>query len=164
MTCLPRETRPTPVVVTVVLLWLMAAPVAMAQVPTDSARLHWLVPPLLPPGARLAVLSGDPTAPVKTTMLVSMPNHYRLPPHYHPGYEHVQVRAGTLLAGMGDKVDPKRTHALAVGDSATAPGGVHHFSIAQGETLLEVTFEGPYTITYIRAEDAPRARLFPYGY
>ncbi|HXS23616.1 MAG TPA: cupin domain-containing protein, partial [Gemmatimonadales bacterium] len=102
-------------------LWLMAAPGAMAQVLADSAHLQWVVATLLPPGARLAVLSGDPTAPVKTTMLVSMPDGYQLPPHSHPGYEHVEVRTGTLLAGMGDKVDPKQTHALAPGDSATAP-------------------------------------------
>jgi quercetin dioxygenase-like cupin family protein len=145
-------------------IWLMAARGAMAQVSADSAHLQWLVPPLLPPGARLAVLSGDPTAPVKTTMLVSMPNGYRLPPHYHPGYEHVEVREKTLLAGMGDKVEPKQTHALAAGDSATAPGGMHHYSIAKAHTLMEVTFEGPYTITYVRAEDAPRPRVFPYGY
>ena len=145
-------------------LWLMAVPGAMAQGSADSTHLRWEVATLLPPGARLAVLSGDPRAPVKTTMLVSMPDDYRLPPHSHPGYEHVEVREGALLAGMGDKVDPKRTHALAVGDSATAPGGIHHFSITQGPTVVEVTFEGPYTITYVRGEDAPQPRLFPNGY
>jgi hypothetical protein len=51
-----------------------------------------------------------------------------------------------------------------VGDSATAPAGMHHFSIAKGQTLLSVTFMGPYTITYLRAEDAPRPRNFPFGY
>jgi hypothetical protein len=30
--------------------------------------------------------------------------------------------------------------------------------------LLLVTFTGPYTITYLRAEDAPQRRVFPYGY
>jgi quercetin dioxygenase-like cupin family protein len=150
--------------VVAVSVWLVAAPCVTAQVSADAAHLQWLVPPLLPPGARLAVLSGDPTAPVKTTMLVSMPDGYRLPPHSHPGYEHVEVRKGTLLAGMGDKADPKQTHALAAGDSATAPGGMHHYSIAKGRTLVEVTFEGPYTITYVRAEDAPRPRNFPNGY
>jgi quercetin dioxygenase-like cupin family protein len=145
-------------------LWLMAARGAMGQVSADSAQLQWVVATLLPPGARLAVLSGDPTAPVKTTMVVSMPDGYRLPPHSHPGYEHVEVRKGTLLAGIGDKIDPKQTHALAAGDSATAPGGMHHYSIAKGQTVVEVTFEGPYTITYLRAEDAPRPRVFPNGY
>ena len=43
-------------------LWLVAAPGAMAQVSVDSAHLQWHVPTLLPPGARLAVLTGDSTA------------------------------------------------------------------------------------------------------
>jgi len=41
---------------------------------------------------------------------------------------------------------------------------MHHWSIAKGRTVLSVTFMGPYTITYLRAEDAPRARVFPMGY
>ena len=36
--------------------------------------------------------------------------------------------------------------------------------IAKGRTVLLVTFDGPYTITYPRAEDAPRPRVFPLGY
>jgi len=93
-----------------------------------------------------------------------MPNGYRIPPHSHPSYEHVEVKEGTLLVGLGDELDPKMTQALTAGDSATAPAGVHHFSIAKGRTLLAATFMGPYTITYVRAEDAPKPRTFPFGY
>ena len=146
------------------LLWILLAPHALAQTPSDSASLKWFVPPLLPPGALIAVVSGDPTAPGVSTLAVSMPDGYRFPPHYHPGSEHVEVKEGTLMAGMGDRIDPKQTRPLSVGDSATAPAGMHHFSIAKGRTVLWVTFPGPYTITYLRAEDAPRPRVFPNGY
>jgi hypothetical protein len=61
-------------------------------------------------------------------------------------------------------LEPKRTRALVAGDSVTAPEGVPHFSIARGRTVLSATFIGPYTITYLRAEDAPRPRNFPFGY
>jgi quercetin dioxygenase-like cupin family protein len=145
-------------------LWLLLAPGAMAQASAEPARLHWSVPPVLPPGALIAVVSGDPTGPGESTLQLSMPNGYRIPPHSHPSYEHVEVREGTLLVGMGDSLDPKQTRALAAGDSATAPAGMHHFSIAKGRTVLSVTFIGPYTITYVRAEDAPRPRGFPFGY
>ena len=134
------------------------------QSSAESASPHWLVPPVLPPGAFIAVVSGDPTRPGPFTLLVSMPNGYRIPPHSHPSYEHVEVKEGTLLVGLGDELDPKMTQALAAGDSATAPAGMHHFSIAKGRTLLSATFMGPYTITYVRAEDAPKPRTFPYGY
>ena len=143
---------------------LAAAPGAAAQDAAGAGQLHWQVATLLPPVAMLAVITGDPTAPVETTMLVSMPDGYRFPPHFHPGYEHVEVKEGTLLAGMGDRIDPTHTHALTVGDSATAPAGMHHFSIAKGHTVLAVTFMGPYTLTYLRAEDAPQRRAFPFGY
>src|SRR4029079_16233749 len=110
------------------------------------------------------VVSGDPTTSGECTLQLSMPNGYRISPHSHPSDEHVEVREGTLLVGMGDRLDPKQTQALALGDSATAPAGMHHFSIAKGRTVLRVTFAGPYTITYVRAEDAPRPRAFPFGY
>ena len=134
------------------------------QSSAGAASPHWIVPPVLPPGAFIAVVSGDPTRPGAFTLLVSMPDGYRIPPHSHPSYEHVEVKEGTLLVGTGDELDPKMTQALAAGDSATAPAGVHHFSIAKGRTLLSATFVGPYTITYVRAEDAPKPRTFPFGY
>jgi quercetin dioxygenase-like cupin family protein len=136
----------------------------MAQTAAESASLHWQVPDVLPPGALIAIVRGDPTGPGESTLELSMPNGYRIPPHFHPGFEHVEVREGTLLAGMGDRLDPKRTQPLGGGDSATAPAGMHHFSIAKGHTVLSVTFMGPYTITYVRAEDAPRPRGFPFSY
>jgi len=153
-----------PAVLIAASLWLLAAPDAMAQLSAEPAPLKWFVPPLLPAGALIAVVSGDPTAAGESILEVSMPDGYRFPPHWHPSYEHVEVRKGTLLAGMGDEIDPKRTRALAAGDSATAPAGMHHWSIAKGRTELSVTFMGPYTITYLRAEDAPRPRVFPFGY
>ena len=112
----------------------------------------------------MAIVGGDPTGPGVSTLELSMPNGYRIPPHFHPGYEHVEVKEGTLLVGMGDWLDPKRTQPLAAGDSATAPAGMHHFSIAKGRTVLSVTFMGPYTITYVRAEDAPRPPNLPFAY
>jgi quercetin dioxygenase-like cupin family protein len=145
-------------------LWCPMTARAMAQSSADAASLEWTVPPVLPPGALIAVVRGDPTALGQFTLLVSMPDGYRLPPHFHPSHEHVEVREGTLLVGTGDVLDPKRTQALAAGDSATAPAGMHHFSIARGRTVVSATFMGPYTITYLRAEDAPRPRNFPFGY
>jgi quercetin dioxygenase-like cupin family protein len=144
--------------------WLLTGSAVMAQASADPASPEWTVPPVLPPGALIAVVRGDPTAPGEFTLLVSMPNGYRIPPHSHPSYEHVEVREGALLVGVGDVIDPKRTQVLAAGDSATAPAGMHHFSIARGRTVVSATFIGPYTITYLRAEDAPRPRNFPFGY
>ena len=145
-------------------VWVVAAPSAMAQSSSDAAALQWSNPTILPLGALAAIVSGDPNGPGESTLQLSMPNGYRVPPHFHPSYELVQVWKGTLLVGMGDTLDPKRTRALAAGDSATAPAGMHHFWIASGRTVVSLTFIGPFTITYLRAEDAPRRGLFPFGY
>jgi quercetin dioxygenase-like cupin family protein len=119
---------------------------------------------VLPPGALIAVVSGDPTQAGEFTLMVTMPDGYRIPPHSHPSHEHVEIKEGSLLVGVGERLDPKMTQSLAAGDSATAPAGMNHFSIAKGRTLLLATFMGPYTITYVREEDAPQPRSFPFGY
>jgi quercetin dioxygenase-like cupin family protein len=129
-----------------------------------AESVQWIVPPVLPPGALIAVVSGDPTQAGEFTLMVTMPDGYRIPPHSHPSHEHVEIKEGSLLVGVGERLDPKMTQSLAAGDSATAPAGMNHFSIAKGRTLLLATFMGPYTITYVREEDAPQPRSFPFGY
>lgn len=93
-----------------------------------------------------------------------MPDGYRMPPHFHPTDERVEVKQGTLLIGMGDKLDAGKTLPLAVGDTAVAPAGIHHYSVAKGATVVAVTFLGPYTITYVNAYEVPRHGSFPNGY
>ena len=46
-------------------------------------------PAILPAGARLAVLDGDPSKAGPYTMRLSMPAGYRIPPHFHQADEHV---------------------------------------------------------------------------
>ena len=89
-----------------------------------------------------------------------MANRYQIPPHFHPSYERVEVREGTLLVGMGDTLDRKLTRALVAGDPVTFPAGTHHYWVASGRTVVSMTFIGPFTITYLRAEDAPAATEF----
>jgi hypothetical protein len=136
-----------------------------AQGVAAATPLKWTTAPsLLPSGALIAVVSGDPTGPGQSTIQLSMPDGYKMPPHFHPTDEHVEVKQGSLLIGLGDRFDVRKTIALAVGDTGTAPGGMHHFSVAKGTTVVAVSFVGPYTITYVDAHEAPRGRGFPYGY
>jgi mannose-6-phosphate isomerase-like protein (cupin superfamily) len=144
---------------------LLATPDLAAQNTATTTPPQWsAAPTLLPPGAQIAVISGDPTGPGESTIRLSMPDGYRMPPHHHPTDERVEVKQGTLLVGMGDRLDVKETVPLAVGITINAPAGMRHFSIAQGRTIVEVTFKGPYTITYLNEYEAPRQRNFPFGY
>jgi len=73
-------------------------------------------PPVFPPGAKFAVIAGDPAATGLVTVRFEMPAGYTIPPHLHPTDEHVTVLKGTFSIGMGDVVD--KTHALTL-----LPGG-----------------------------------------
>jgi quercetin dioxygenase-like cupin family protein len=148
----------------VIWIGVAGAPDAMAQATADPASLQWAVPTTLPTSALVAVAAGDPTGPGESTFLIAMPNGYRIPPHLHPGPTRVEVREGRLLVGMGDRLDSKRARVLAAGDSATVPAGMPHYWIARGRTVVSLTFFGPFTITYLRAVDAPRRGVFPFGY
>ena len=161
------KSRPSALVVRLAVVAAGSLPwpsMATAQSPLDTTSLRWGVPTTMPTSARVAVVRGDPTAPGETVFLISMPNGYRIPPHFHPGPTRIAVRQGRLLVGMGDKVDAGRAKALGAGDSLTIPAERRHYWMASGPTLAFLTFTGPFTITYLRADDAPRPRAFPIGY
>jgi quercetin dioxygenase-like cupin family protein len=152
-----------PVVALIVLL-LAATSLAAQASSLPVQAVQWMpAPALFPRGAQIAVLSGDPFKPVVLKVLISMPDGYRMPPHFHATDEHIEVRQGTFLVGMGDKLDAKKTIPLAVGDTATAPAGVHHYFVTKGATIVFVTIMGPYIMTYVHPKDEPWG-VFPYGY
>jgi quercetin dioxygenase-like cupin family protein len=151
-------------VVALIVLLLAAASLAAQGSSPPATAVQWApAPALFPRGAQMAVLSGDPFKPVVLKVLIAMPDGYRMPPHFHPTDEHVEVRQGTFLVGMGDKLDVKKTIPLAVGDSATAPAGMHHYFLTKGATIVSVTIMGPYILTYVHPKDEPWG-VFPYGY
>src|SRR5438874_11773709 len=59
-------------------------------------------PAALPPGARMAVLEGDPTKEGPFVVRFQFPEGYHIPPHTHPKTERVTVISGTLFVGMGE--------------------------------------------------------------
>jgi len=152
-----------PVVALIVLLLAASSLAAQSASPSQQAVQWAPAPALFPRGAQMAVLSGDPFKPVVLKVLLSMPDGYRMPPHFHATDEHVEVRQGTFLVGMGDKLDLKKTMPMAVGDTGTAPAGMHHYAVARGATIVAVTIMGPYIMTYVHPKDEPWG-VFPYGY
>lgn len=144
---------------------LLGTPRLGAQGVTSAKPLQWAVgPSLLPPGAMIALVSGDPTGPGQSTIELSMPDGYRIPPHFHPTDERVEVKEGTLRVGTGNRFDARKTLAMGAGDTMVAPAGMPHYSVAKGTTVVAVTFVGPYTITYVNVYEAPKQSGFPFGY
>ncbi len=122
-------------------------------------QLNWgPAPEMLPGGAQLAVLEGNPTKAGEFTMRLKMPDGYKIPPHFHPVMEHVTLVSGSFKVGMGDAFDQAKMAAVPVGAFAWIKPGTHHFAMAQGETVIQLHGNGPWSLTYVNPQDDPRKK------
>jgi quercetin dioxygenase-like cupin family protein len=115
-------------------------------------------PDSVPPGAKVAVLDGDPTRPGPFVMRLKFPDGFRVAPHTHPKQERVTVISGTLHVGMGATVDPAGVLVMPAGSFGTWPAGMAHFGWCTGETVVQLHGDGPWGITYLNPADDPRNR------
>lgn len=116
-------------------------------------------PPMLPPGAQLAVLSGNPMGTGAYAVRIRMPANYAIPAHSHPTDEHVVVTSGSLTFGMGDKLSKsaKGNKTLKVGGFALMPTGMNHYAYAGASGADIVLFgQGPVEFKYVNPADDPR--------
>ncbi|MGE3523817.1 MAG: cupin domain-containing protein, partial [Candidatus Dadabacteria bacterium] len=84
------------------------------------------------------------------------PAGYEIPAHWHTMVERVTVVSGTLMAGMGDKLDKEQSKAFPAGSFLVLPAKMHHFAWADGDTVVQINGEGPFDIHYIDSADDPR--------
>ena len=137
----------------------MAAP-AFAQsthilVPAD--RVQWgPAPPVLPAGAQIAVLEGNPSEKGTITLRLRLPANYNIPPHWHSMTESVTVLSGALNVGMGDTLDRKASQLLKPGGFVSLPGNMHHFAWTAVPTVVQINLMGPFDIFYVNAADNPQ--------
>jgi hypothetical protein len=112
-------------------------------------------PPVLEPGAQLAVLSGNPNGAGPFAIRLKMPDGYKIMPHWHPTQENVTVLSGEFHVGMGDKFDESGMQALPVGSYAAVSARHHHYAVAKGETVVQVNAMGPFKLVYVNPADNP---------
>jgi len=132
-------------------------PVDRTVLPIDSVRWQpsW-------PGTHMAVVRGDPASGGEFTFLFRMPDGYWIHPHTHPVDARLRVLSGTLLAGMGERLDTSGVRAVGTGDSTQVARGMAHFEGARGETVLEVSGTGTWGITFLDpSKDPSRTPLRP---
>jgi quercetin dioxygenase-like cupin family protein len=144
---------------TAALLLAFTASTAFAQTSSGSApEIKWgPAPAVFPAGARMAVLQGDPSSTNLFTVRLRFPDGYRVAAHTHPTDEHVTVVSGTLLVGMGPKLDEKSALTLPAGGFITAPANHAHYAIARGATVVQIHAMGPFALTYVDPADLPRS-------
>ena len=87
-------------------------------------------PAFLNPGAKMAVLVGDPSKPEPFTVRLQMPDGYKIAPHTHPTDEHIMVLSGTFVAGMGKAWDDKAMGKFAPGSYAVMAANMPNFATA----------------------------------
>jgi quercetin dioxygenase-like cupin family protein len=112
-------------------------------------------PPIFSPGAKLAVLEGNPFGSGYYTVALKMPDGYKIMPHWHPRTERVTVISGEFHAGMGDKLDEAGSKTFPVGSFISIPPNMHHFAWTKGETVVQVSGPAPFKLTYVNPADDP---------
>ena len=94
-------------------------------------------------GTLVAVSEGDPAKPGPYSLRLKLPDGATFAPHSHADVEHVTVLSGTLLVGLGDKLDVAHMKALDAGAYVIIPSGLHHFAMAKGTTIVQIHGNGP---------------------
>ena len=121
-------------------------------------------PPMLPPGAQLAVLSGNPMGTGAYAVRLRFPANYAIPAHSHPTDENVVVTSGSVTFGMGDKLSKTAAgnKTLDVGGYALMPTSMNHYAFA-GEKGADIVLygQGPVEFKYVNPADDPRSAKKP---
>lgn len=131
---------------------MAAAPAAPPEATTFVARsggaLVWgdFRPTGFPPGAKRAVLSGDPSKPGAFVIRLNFPDGYEVPLHWHPTSETVTILSGGVSFGMGATRDMSATQAYGAGDFAFIPARHAHYLTARGATVLQISGTGPFQV------------------
>ncbi|HXW15827.1 MAG TPA: cupin domain-containing protein [Terriglobia bacterium] len=132
-----------------------ATPKPSAVIVTPD-KINWGdAPPVLNPGARMAVLSGNPNGPGEYVIRLKMPDGYKVMPHWHPTQENVTVVSGEFHVAMGGKWDDSKFQSLPPGSFAAVPAHHHHYAMAKGDTEIQVNGLGPFKLVYVNPADDP---------
>ena len=112
-------------------------------------------PPIFGPGAKMAVLQGDPSKGGLYTVRLKAGDGYKVGPHWHPTTENITVISGTFYLGTGDKFDEATASAIGAGGFASMPAKMHHYGWFKGDTELQVHGIGPFKLIYVNPKDDP---------
>ncbi|MEP6802405.1 MAG: cupin domain-containing protein [Acidobacteriota bacterium] len=122
----------------------------------NAGDIQWGdAPPNMPPGAKMAVLQGDPGKSGLFTVRLKAPDGYTVAAHWHPTDEHLTVISGTFNLQTGDGADMSSATAMTAGAFATMPAKMRHKAVCQGETEVQVSGMGPFKVIYVNPADDP---------
>lgn len=106
----------------------------------------WSDAPGLPPGAKIAVLYGDPAKKGAFGVRFQFPAGYEIPTHSHPTNEYLSVVSGKLRMAFGQKAAVGDAQPFAQGAFMTLPAGSWHHLWADSESVVELHSTGPFAV------------------
>lgn len=128
-----------------------------SHVMLNPDAFKWMsAPEGLPKGAKVAVLSGDPSQPGPFTLRVTFPPNYQIKPHWHPSAENLTVLDGEIFMGTSQMFDPAKGTPIGKGGFVSMPAKSVHFLYTKAAATIQVNAIGPFAITYVNKNDDPR--------
>ena len=122
-----------------------------------ATTIEWKAgPAAIPPGAKVAVLEGDPTKEGPFVVRFQFPDGYHIPAHTHPKTERVTVISGNLYLATGEALHRGSAKKLSAGSFGYWPAGMKHTAWSEGETVIQLHGIGPWQINYVNPADDPR--------
>jgi quercetin dioxygenase-like cupin family protein len=114
----------------------------------DATTLKWTEVTNMAPGAKVAVLMGNPAKKEPFIARIKLPAGYTVPVHSHPVNEYDTVISGTWYLGTGNTINPAETMALPTGSFVSIPAHHSHYGITKEETIIQISGVGPWGMIY----------------
>jgi quercetin dioxygenase-like cupin family protein len=145
------------VILTLGLCGFMATPVSAEEYTAVMQKdIKWQDAPSIGPGAKIAVIDGDPKSSGPFVMRLKVPPKTTIKVHTHPVTENVTVLSGALYFAASDKLDPKVAKAFGPGSYFSIGQGKPMFAYTKDkEAVVQLHGNGPWGITYAESKDSP---------
>jgi hypothetical protein len=100
----------------------------------------------------MAVLEGDPKREMLFTVRFRIGSEFEMMPHWHPRNERVTILEGKVGVGFGDEIDRENVTWFGPGDYYVNAKEAHHFVLADGPAVLQVTGIGPWRANFLETD------------
>ena len=115
-------------------------------------------PPVLPGGAQIAVLEGNPAEKGPITLRLKFPANYNIPAHWHSMAEHLTVLSGHLPRRNGRQARSQGQPDARTGRLCMLPANMRHFAWTTAPTVVQINLEGPFDLFYVNPADNPQPK------
>jgi len=130
--------------------------VAEAHKVFEEGAIDWKDEPILPKGAKSALVVGDPSKAGVFIAYLKFPANYIIPAHTHPFAEVVTVLKGQVGNGFGETFDREKGALLDAGSSFMLPADHAHYLWNEEESVVLLIATGPWDIKYVNPDEDPR--------